>query len=75
MVKLHAGRYKFVLELVLMLWISWLVVYDSLFFTTNNNMEYIYWNCNDEISSHLNKCLQESLLLILSWSELSAFES
>jgi len=28
-----------------MLWISWLVVYKSLFFTTNNNTENIYWDC------------------------------
>jgi len=34
MFKLHTGRCKFVLDLVLMLWISWLVVYNSLFFTT-----------------------------------------
>jgi len=47
-----------------MLWISWLIVYDSLFFTTkNNNTENIYWECKDRISSLLNICLQESLLL------------
>jgi len=30
------------LDLVLMLWISWLVEYKSLFFTTNNITENIY---------------------------------
>ena len=41
-VKLHTGRYKFMLDLVLMLRISWLVEYKSLFFTTNNSTENIY---------------------------------
>jgi hypothetical protein len=62
-VKLHTGGCKFVLYLVLMLGISWLVVYKSLFFTTNNNTENIYWDCKGRISSRLYKCLQESLLL------------
>jgi hypothetical protein len=51
------------LDLVLMLWISLFVVYKYLFFTTNNNMENIYWDCRGRISSRLNNCLQESLLL------------
>jgi hypothetical protein len=51
------------LDLVLMLWISWLVDNKTLFFTTNNSKENIYWDCKDRISSHLNNCLQESLLL------------
>jgi hypothetical protein len=41
MVKLHTGRCKFVIDLVLMLWISWLVVNTSSFFTTKNNTENI----------------------------------
>jgi len=51
------------LDLALMLWISWLVEYKSLFFTTSNNTEYTYWDCKGRISIHLNNCLQESLLL------------
>jgi hypothetical protein len=38
-------RCKFILDHVLMLWISWLVLYKSLFFTTNNNTKNIYWGC------------------------------
>ena len=51
------------LDFVLMLWISWLAVYKSLFFTTNNNTKNIYWDCKGRISSHVNNHLQESLLL------------
>jgi hypothetical protein len=51
------------LDLVLMLWISWLVEYKSLFFTTNNSTENIYLDCKGRISSRLNNCLQESLVL------------
>jgi len=42
------------LDLVFMLWISWLVEYKSLFFTTNNRTENIYWACKSRISSRLN---------------------
>jgi len=49
-------------DLVVMLWISWLVVYKYLLFTTNNNIENIYSNCKGRISSLLNNCVQESLL-------------
>jgi len=52
-----------VFDLVVRLWISWLVVYKSLFFATNNNTEYIYWDCKGRTSSLLNNCLQESLCL------------
>ena len=38
-----------------MLWISWLVVYKTLFLITNNNTENMYWDCKDRISSLLNK--------------------
>jgi len=51
------------LDLVLMLWISWLVEYKSLFFTTINSTENIYWDCKGRISIRLNNCLQESPLL------------
>ena len=62
--KLHTGGCKFVFDLVVMLQTSWLVVYKSLFFTTNNNnTENMYWDCKGRISSLLNNCLQESLLL------------
>jgi hypothetical protein len=37
-----------------MLWISWLVEYKPLFFTTNNNTENIYWDCKGRISNLLN---------------------
>jgi len=33
------------------------------FFNTNNSTENIYWDCKGRISSLLNNCLQESLLL------------
>ena len=46
-----------------MLWISWLVIYKSLFFTTNDNTKHIYQDCKGRISNLLNKCLQEPLLL------------
>ena len=46
-----------------MLWISWLVLYKSLFYTTNNNIVNIYWDCKGRISSLLNNCQQESLVL------------
>jgi hypothetical protein len=46
-----------------MLWISWLVVYKSLFFTTNNNTESIYWDCKGMIYNLLNNRLQESQLI------------
>ena len=62
-VKLHTGRCQFMLHLVLMLWISWLVEYKSLFFTTINSTENIYWDCKGRISIRLNNCLQESPLL------------
>jgi hypothetical protein len=62
MVKLRTGRCKSVTDLVSMLWISWLVVYNSLFFTTNNNTENIYCDYNVKISSLLNNRLQESPL-------------
>jgi hypothetical protein len=42
------------LDLVLMLWIYWLVEYKSLFFTTNNSTENIYWDCKGRISSRLS---------------------
>jgi len=59
-----------------MLWISWLVVYKSLFFTTNNNTENMYLDCKGRISSLLNKCLQESLLLdTWVWERWSKYES
>jgi len=51
------------LDLVLMLWIYWLVEYRSLFFTTNNSTEYIFRDCKGRIFSLLKTCLQESLLL------------
>jgi hypothetical protein len=51
------------LDLVLMLWISWLAKYKSLFFKTNNSTENIYCDCKGRISSRLNNGLQESLLL------------
>jgi len=46
------------LDLVLMLWISWLVEYGPLFFTTNtvqykNNTENIYWDCKGRNSNCL----------------------
>jgi hypothetical protein len=41
-VKLQTGRCKFMLDLVLILWISWLVEYKSLFFTSNNSRKNIY---------------------------------
>jgi hypothetical protein len=61
-IKLHTGRCKFMLDLVLMLWISWLVEYKSLFFTTNNSTENLYLDSKSRIFSPLNNCLQESLL-------------
>jgi len=57
------NKVTFEINRVLMLWISWLVVYKSLFFTTNNNTENMYWDCKGGISNLLNNCLQESLLL------------
>jgi hypothetical protein len=54
MVKLCTGRCKLVIDLVLMLWICWLVVNTSLFLTTNNNTENIYWDCYGKIPSCLN---------------------
>ena len=63
-VKLDTGGCKFLFDLVVMLWISWLVVYKSLFFTTNNNnTENIYWDCKGKISSLVNNCLQKCLLV------------
>jgi hypothetical protein len=46
-----------------MLWISWLFVYKSLFFTTNNDTKSIYCECKGRFSNLLYNCLQESLLL------------
>jgi len=46
-----------------MLWISWLVVYKSLFFTTNNNTENMYWDCKGRNSiscKNLKAVLNES---------------
>jgi uncharacterized membrane protein SpoIIM required for sporulation len=50
-----------VLHLVLMPWISWLVVYKSLFIATNNDTENMYYEFKDQIYNFVNNCQQESL--------------
>ena len=57
------GKCKSELYLVLMLCTSELDLNNSLFLTTNNNKENIYWDWRGKTSEFLNYSRQESLLL------------
>jgi len=56
-VKLHIGGCEFIFDIVVMLWISWLVVYKSLLLTTNNNTENKYLDCKGkQLSARVPTC-------------------
>jgi hypothetical protein len=62
-ISLKRGRWRLVLFLVLIVWISKLCSNMSLLLITNSNIESMYCDCSGKICNFLNCPLQEFLLL------------